>query len=311
MDYLLDVNLCICMYTLYIIVNSIGALLILGPNLSLPGFFLRAYKYGKFAEKEIPDTGKSYIDIVISYIEIPKRWFIHFYLSATVISALACAQMYRVYRTEATNPQWLLTFLDYATTPHREAVDPTSCVIALLLFTHHVFRRLYECLCVSIFGSGKINIVHYIMGHTHYAGVIIMLLAIAPTFGYSEVRPWRLISLIDVIGIIISMLGSLMQHLSLCTMASLRKNSKGEKITEKHVIPEGAMFELVSCPHMYAEIMVYVGIFIVLDFHYYWAVILLFVIINQVQIAIMNHQWYKKTFKDYPIKRKAIFPYLL
>ncbi|CAL4061354.1 unnamed protein product [Meganyctiphanes norvegica] len=325
-EYLREINLCLWMFTFYIIAVSVGGFVtnILGPKLIVPEFFLRAYKYGKVSDKEKPNTEKSYTSILISYTEVPKRWFIHFYIWAAILSTAACyhvfgmylQQEYRMYLRDTFNPPWLHFVLDYITTPYRYPVELTSCVISFLLFTLHVSRRLYECLFVSIFSSGKMNLLHYIVGHTHYTGVILVLISLAPSFGdaaYTEIQPGpgRNVNLMDVIGIIITILGSLIQHISLRTLASLRKNNKGEINHEAHVIPEGTMFELVTCPHMFAEILVYVGIFIVLDFHPHWAVILIWVTANQVQVAIMNHQWYKKTFKDYPIKRKAIFPYLL
>jgi 3-oxo-5-alpha-steroid 4-dehydrogenase 3 len=35
------------------------------------------------------------------------------------------------------------------------------------------------------------------------------------------------------------------------------------------------------------------------------------VLVNQVVAALMSHNWYKRTFNNYPSNRKAIIPFLL
>jgi len=35
------------------------------------------------------------------------------------------------------------------------------------------------------------------------------------------------------------------------------------------------------------------------------------VVVNQVVAALMSHRWYRRSFRDYPPRRKAIIPFLL
>jgi len=108
-------------------------------------------------------------------------------------------------------------------------------------------------------------------------------------------------------------------------------------VTMKHQIPRGGMFEKISCPNYWGEILVYVAIAFLQQFrNYTWNYIAIWVVANQVIpdstiiflidlmrllfhpfdfnsqviVGIMNHKWYVKTFPDYPKGRKAVIPYV-
>ena len=83
-----------------------------------------------------------------------------------------------------------------------------------------------------------------------------------------------------------------------------RKNKIGYKI------PNGNLFRWVSSPNYLCEIIEWAG----------WAIATwstaglafsIFTTANLVPRAISHHNWYRKNFKTYPTKRKAIIPYLL
>lgn len=57
----------------------------------------------------------------------------------------------------------------------------------------------------------------------------------------------------------------------------------GKAAKEKHMMPRGGMFDLLSCPHMFAEVLVYVGITFVLWRHTEWLFVTTWVICNQVR----------------------------
>ena len=40
-----------------------------------------------------------------------------------------------------------------------------------------IYKRLYECSCISVFSNSKMNVVHYLIGYLHYAGALTGLLA--------------------------------------------------------------------------------------------------------------------------------------
>ncbi|XP_045123624.1 polyprenol reductase-like isoform X2 [Portunus trituberculatus] len=240
------------------------------------------------------------------------RWFSHFYVSASLVVTVALCLMWSVCVSEASLPPWAATTLDVLTTPHRTpAVNATSAAVALCLLALQIYRRLYENLFVSVFSSGHMNILHYIVGHTFYLGAVTLLLSQAPGFTTPESHiVFSGIEIQHVIGTVIFLFGFVVQHWSLCLLAGLRKN-RGKNLQEKYLMPEGGLFEVVSCPHMLAEVLLYIGLLVILGLGNDWLWVTLWVLSNQVQVALMNHKWYQDTFKNYPKHRHAIFPFVL
>ena len=79
-----------------------------------------------------------------------------------------------------------------------------------------------------------------------------------------------------------------------------------------HIIPHGGLFEYVSCPHYFAEILIYTGFYFVTHFDNSFLSLLVWVIVNQITCALMSHAWYREKFgASYPRHRRAIIPYLL
>lgn len=87
--------------------------------------------------------------------------------------------------------------------------------------------------------------------------------------------------------------------------------ASGEVTTYQHHIPRGGWFELVSCPHYFMEVLIYTAMGMVAGLSHYtlWSVVI-FVYVNQIVAAKISHEWYKKTFKDYPKERTALIPYI-
>lgn len=66
---------------------------------------------------------------------------------------------------------------------------------------------------------------------------------------------------------------------------NLRKDSKTGKIhSEQHLLPRGGLFEMVSSPHMFFEIQMYVAIMGILPQSLTWKLIVIWVTGNQVRI---------------------------
>ncbi|KAK4302176.1 hypothetical protein Pmani_025712 [Petrolisthes manimaculis] len=245
-------------------------------------------------------------------MEVPKRWFLHFYMFSTLITTVALVEMYRMYVNGNSLSPWFNFLLDVLTTPSRTAsVSFTSAVIALVILTLQAYRRLYECLYVSVFSTARMNITHYLVGLGHYLGALALLLAELPGFnGRGQPTVFLNVEAHHVGGVVMCVLSFIVQHHTLTILANLRKK-QGKNGKERYVLPRGGLFCVVSCPHMLAEFGIYIGVMLVLWSHYSWPIVTLWVLCNQVVVARMNHKWYQNTFKDYPKKRKAMFPYIL
>lgn len=100
------------------------------------------------------------------------------------------------------------------------------------------------------------------------------------------------------------------------SLGSRRENGTHNTATQKtttatYSVPHGGLFELVSCPHYFAEIVIYAG-FVVLQSTanaMMWYA-LIWVVINLSLAAQLTHCWYQEYLKDYPKNRKALIPFV-
>jgi protein-S-isoprenylcysteine O-methyltransferase Ste14 len=108
-----------------------------------------------------------------------------------------------------------------------------------------------------------------------------------------------------IIGIIVFFAGMAININSDNKLLSLRKGGK-----KGYYIPTGGLFNYISSPNLFGEIIEWTG----------WAILswclptfsfALWTFANLVPRALDHHRWYKRRFDDYPKNRKAVFPGLL
>ncbi|HOT44293.1 MAG TPA: DUF1295 domain-containing protein [Spirochaetota bacterium] len=108
-----------------------------------------------------------------------------------------------------------------------------------------------------------------------------------------------------IIGVLLFFTGWAVNKHSDHVLAALR--APGEK---GYRIPHGGLYEYVSCPNYLGEMITWLGWTIAT-----WSVggifFLLWTIFNLGPRAFQHHAWYKKTFPDYPAKRKALIPFVI
>lgn len=79
-----------------------------------------------------------------------------------------------------------------------------------------------------------------------------------------------------------------------------------------HRVPVGGWFELVSCPHYFAELLIYISLGLVFGgLSLTWWLVVFYVFFNQALAAQLCHELYTSRFKSYPKHRKAFIPFLL
>jgi steroid 5-alpha reductase family enzyme len=76
-------------------------------------------------------------------------------------------------------------------------------------------------------------------------------------------------------------------------------------------IPVGGMFEYVSCPHYFGEILEWSGFCIACNGSLASCSFVIWTAANLVPRALSTHTWYLEKFDDYPLNRKAIVPFIL
>ncbi|XP_049808715.1 polyprenol reductase isoform X1 [Schistocerca nitens] len=305
---MLDLNLLKIGFALLTLVMIVLGSLMNTVEKRLPSFVKQTFRYGRFAYQ-----GK---DTFLKPIEVPKRWFRHFYVFGAFFTSLIFVVVLRVYVFHGKPHPLLLALLDLlGSTSRRANVSPTSILLALFLLTLQSWHRFYETWFISIYSNSYINIYHYIIGYGHYFGSVMAVLCESPGFINNQEQRVQLnfgdISFLEVIGVTMFLWACYNQYRSAIILANLRKNKNGQVVTTKHSIPYGGWFELVSSPHFLAEILMYMAISIILRAANTWHVVFLWVLSNQVESGLLSHWWYKATFPNYPKERKAVIPYVL
>ena len=79
---------------------------------------------------------------------------------------------------------------------------------------------------------------------------------------------------------------------------------------DEYRIPKGGMFEFVSCANFLGEIIEWAGFCIACNSRASFA-FWFYTCCNLIPRAVSHHRWYKAHFKDYPVERKAVFPYMV
>lgn len=77
-----------------------------------------------------------------------------------------------------------------------------------------------------------------------------------------------------------------------------------------YAIPRGGLYEDISCPNYFGEIVQWVG-WAILTWSLAGLSFAVFSAANLIPRAVAHHRWYQRQFPDYPRRRCAIFPRVL
>lgn len=134
----------------------------------------------------------------------------------------------------------------------------------------------------------------------------------SPSVGMSSFLHWY-----HVLALCLFLWASYHQHVCHKILAGLRTTrEKGEGQADrnnKYSQPDGDWFEWVSCPHFFAEILIYVAMllcFVVSDVWSAWWLVVVYVVSTLSLSARQMHIWYLQKFEDYPTQRRAIIPWI-
>lgn len=291
------VNTILIVFTVVILVMG-GLMTLVEPM--LPAFIKQSYRYGKHCYKGPKDN-------LVSKVEVPKSWFAHFYIFALSWSIISLYLVLKGIIMHSTAPQYVVDFLDFmagGVTNRKVLVTSNSALIASVLMTLQCGRRFYETNFVQIFSkTSKINFSHYMVGYIHYFVAILALLANTEGFvkGVYLVLVLEHFNVINLLGSVPSTFSfgkiSIIQYICIflfhyswsqqykanMILVNLRKDCKtGEVVTEKHLMPTGGFFELVSSPHMFFEIAMYIVLLGLVGQSFTWKLVILWVLSNQV-----------------------------
>jgi hypothetical protein len=107
-----------------------------------------------------------------------------------------------------------------------------------------------------------------------------------------------------IIGAIVFITGLFINQFADKKLISLRKGGK-----TGYFIPRGGLFNYISCPNFFGEIVEWTG-FAIMAWNFPALSFAVWTAANLIPRAISHHRWYKEYFKDYPKNRKAVIPFL-
>jgi protein-S-isoprenylcysteine O-methyltransferase Ste14 len=79
---------------------------------------------------------------------------------------------------------------------------------------------------------------------------------------------------------------------------------------EGYGIPRGGLFEFISAPNYFGEMLQWVG-WAVMTWSFAGLSFAVFTIANLLPRGLRHHRWYRETFDDYPDHRRAVVPFVL
>ncbi|MBN2354138.1 MAG: DUF1295 domain-containing protein [Spirochaetales bacterium] len=180
--------------------------------------------------------------------------------------------------------------------------DLPSIVFFLLWVGHYVYRSLIFPflrrenpsnlpLTIMLFGMG------FNLFNTFFNGWSLF-------HGEHLLAPGWLLDIRFVCGALLFLVGFVLHVHSDAVLRDLRR---GEDKSYK--IPRRGFFRLVSCPNYLGEILQWIG-WAVLTWSWAGATFAVWTAANLAPRAVSYHAWYKKTFSEYPKKRKALIPFI-
>ncbi|XP_030228476.1 polyprenal reductase [Gadus morhua] len=254
-------------------------------------------------------------DYWLHKLDVPKRWFWHFYAVSVVWNGLLLVLSLHLKLQNQSYPQWLTYFLSFLCGMqwNESQVPQLSTLLVQLFLWSHSLRRLLECLFVSVYSEGVIHMAQYMFGIGYY---IILGLTVICSNNFLDAKGFgslfHQLDLGHLSGTALFISASLLQHSSLVTLAMLRTGNSGTVKTFVHGVPHGGWFELVSCPHYFAELLIYISLGLVFGgLSLTWWTVVSYVLFNQALAAQLCQEFYMTKFEGYPRHRYAFIPFVL
>ncbi|XP_044588717.1 polyprenol reductase isoform X2 [Cotesia glomerata] len=276
----MDWNLIKLIFLCFAVLIGISSFLLHCYENYLPIFIKKSIRHGKYAEKTRHNIAEKF--------EVPKRFFLHFYVFAVPLSITALVLCIHKYFFSGNLPEAVYEVLDLLLNSSRKPlVTPLDTMIAITLITVQCCKRLYEACYVSVYSEAKMSVSLYIVGFIHYFGTITCI--IGESYGFIKGSEysfhWNELNSIHIIFSICFLLASYEQLRTNFILASLRKNKKGEVVTKSYKIPSGRLFEYVTAPLQLTEIVMYCSLNIILRQNSSFCYIFIWVLANQVNLC--------------------------
>ncbi|KAL6774515.1 hypothetical protein ACKKBG_A25290 [Auxenochlorella protothecoides x Auxenochlorella symbiontica] len=308
--FLLAFSILPSLLRLYWVLCTMAAVLALLPLPGLAGF--RAAVILSACRGKLVDMKPHKAFGPLSDWTVPQKWFSHFYALGSVWSVPVIWAVMQQLWTGTSQAAW----------------EAQVSLLALCLLEVHLVRRYLETVLIMQYPpNARMHGIAYLYGISYY---LVVPATIVPPSLLQRLADGGLESLLgrgammgalpsalkatlarlsalQWLGVLAFVAGNLLQLHSHRLLATLSRGTQ----SGAYRIPRGGLFELVSCPHYLAEIVIYAGLGLLIGAQRPLAwLILAWVAANLVLAAGMTQAWYRRRFPSYPSKRKALFPWL-
>ena len=150
------------------------------------------------------------------------------------------------------------------------------------------------------------NLIQFVAGSSYYGALSFCVMEF---FQVDSPDVFQSVDMFHVIAIVVFFYANALQYRTHKYFAECRNGDPG---SWNYVVPTGGWFELISCPHYFAEVVIYSS-FVILTKAQNLSLVLawIFVATNIFHSALRTHNWYHSKFPNYPKSRKAILPWIL
>lgn len=180
----------------------------------------------------------------------------------------------------------------------------------MLLFTCHTTRRLLECLLMTHSEKSYMSILAYFVGITHYVATPLTHALELQTIEQNVDNGFPRLEQVIAIGLFVWSSFHQWKCHSILAKLKIDMNKPKNKTCERpYGIPRGDWFDTISCPHYFAEILIYLSLAIAMSNKSSWH-ILFWVASNLSISARRSHNWYLTTFKRKYPRRNILLPYI-
>ena len=122
--------------------------------------------------------------------------------------------------------------------------------------------------------------------------------------GYMQPELFDPTSIHVVLGVLVFFTGMAVNRWADRSLIALREKKQG------YEVPKGGLFEYISCPNHFGEIIEWFG-FAIIAWNLPAFTFAIWTFCNLSPRSLNHHEWYQDKFDDYPKNRKAVVPYIL
>ncbi|XP_036890061.1 polyprenol reductase isoform X1 [Sturnira hondurensis] len=208
---------------------------------------------------------------VFRLFDVPKRYFSHFYVISVLWNGFLLWCLMQSLFLGVPLPHWLLTLLSTLGPAQVQGGElALSPLLVLLLLWLHSWRRLFECLFVSVFSSGVIHVAHYCFALFYYVFLGLTVLSQVPMDSRN---------------------GVVVHH-----NHQIPFGHWFEYVSSPNYLAELMIYVSMAVVFGFRNLT--------------WWLVLTYVFFCQALSALLSHRFYQSKFVSYPKHRKAYLPFL-